>query len=138
MYMRNLMEIVNSKGYIDVEFGRDVEECDGPTNGMRARIESVTLDQSNGYDCWILKANMSVFESYNDSLDTRDFYDSQGKPCLSWKESGYYPKDGIENLYVNEEFDCRLIDDKTSNLYNRYLMEGNGLSYLSWLESLVS
>lgn len=49
---------------------------------------------------YIIDVDLNEFESYNDSVADRNFYDRHTQPVLTAKEAGCYPANGIERVYL--------------------------------------
>ena len=76
------------------------------------------------------------FESYNRSVATFDWRDKEGKYTLTWFDSGYYPKDGKDDLYLPKNLKVDEVFEfiKDTTLFNEYLLTNKKTSYLEWLE----
>jgi len=49
--------------------------------------------------------DLSEFETENDSVMKRNFYDSDGIPCLNAKQAKMYPESNIEEVYLEHNHD---------------------------------
>lgn len=128
-----------------VEFGEGIEAQEGYLDPrMRGRIISVLEDRD---DFAIFTVDLNGFEAHNKPLEQPNYYDRNGNPGLTATEANKLPKGGIEKLYlsftetVSESFTLdqvlRIIDEESLSLYQEYLSEAPGYSYIVWLEKQV-
>lgn len=74
-------------------------ECN-PSTGMRGYLRKVTGPDEHEVCEAII--DCAPFADDNDRFDERNFYDSNSKPCLSWRESPYW-NGGQETIYFEEK-----------------------------------
>lgn len=143
MKTRELVELVNQgvKPVIRVVRGTDLE---GPDNGMLGRITSVGIediwDRENSTVEFVI--DFKEFEEINIPFAKKDWYDSNGIPCLTWMESRGYEKDskshGIFEMLREKQQDADLVMIELveeNKWLTEYLKTDKKLSYTQYLES---
>jgi hypothetical protein len=104
MTINELRKRVRRGERIIVEFTKVIENYEACIDdGMRALISRI--DSVDDFDCSQVHFDLSSFESYNDGFVKYNYYDKNGIACLSAKEAGRYPKNGIETIYFDENID---------------------------------
>lgn len=111
----------------------DAEDYAEP--GMRARIVAIT--PKNG--CYKFRFDFAAFDAYNRHLETANFYDKDGDPCLTARESGHY--EDMSDYYLNApetwpDWFCVIEDEAGPQqlLADYFRSRKNGQTYTMWLE----
>lgn len=104
--------------------------------GMRGRLVAVSNEHD---DMFKLHVDLSEFDDFNRQFESANYYDKDGVPRLTARESGFYkaPKDEI---YVdnNEDVDfCVVEEPNRLALYELYRKAGDNLTYVQWLEDRI-
>ena len=99
---RELISRVRDGGYRPVvrmtKYGGDnLETC--MNEPQMGRIVYAEIHHE-GDGVYIIDIDLNEFDSYNDSVAHRNFYDRGGQPVLSAKEANCWPKNGIERVYL--------------------------------------
>jgi hypothetical protein len=86
-----------------------------------------------------LRIDLSEFDGYNDQFFSANYYDKAGVPCLNCKQAGRYPKDHIEDLYLEsingQPFEV-FKGKELSIHYREYLKNSpDNMNYIQWLEA---
>lgn len=66
--------------------------------GMLGRVTKITHE----HDYIVVTLNVREFEEYNKTKAQPNFFDKDGRPTLKWHETTFYPKDGREDVYIEE------------------------------------
>lgn len=113
-----------------VEFDDTWEDFD---KGMRGRIISYGHERQ---DSMFFICDLSEYEDYNDMFDQGNWNDPNGIPCLKWRETKYYPKDGKYKivLYTDVDDAVNFVIVDESPLYKEYRESNAKVSYVKWLE----
>lgn len=86
-----------------IQFNKDILEREQYAGvGVRCRVLEVSYECDGVY---LARCDLKEFESHNDSIDGREWLDSTGIGSLSWIESGFYPEDGIYDLYFDLDYE---------------------------------
>jgi len=103
--------------------------------GMRARLVKIdkTYDDHCGFvfDC-------TEFDKVNVHLESANYYDEHGNPCLTARQANQY--NPIEELYLmynddSETFFEIIEEDVRSQLFTEYLLDTSvDVTYVEWLE----
>lgn len=109
--------------------GEYLEESFDPK--MIGRVISASVQYGDSY---VFKVDMNRFEDYNKTVAGYDWIDNNGEPTLNWFESGYYPENGIKEIYFPMDIDCPFEIMSENKWFNQYLQEGYKGSYIEWLE----
>jgi hypothetical protein len=73
-----------------VQFGKGIENQESYLEpNMRGRIISVENTFDNTFR---FEIDINEFETHNKSLESRNYYDEKGVPCLTATERGLYPR----------------------------------------------
>lgn len=125
-------------GPVNVEFVSGVEDLEAyPEAGMRATITSVIRDHDDE-DVFIVGLDFTEHDEFNKAFESTNYFDRNGNPTLTAREAGCYLLK--ENIYVMSSDETtkyfNLID--RSPLYQKYLDEKPSVSYVEWLERLVT
>ena len=133
-----LEQKLSSGARMVVRFNENTEKHDiDPDVGMMAEVVAFQFQPDN---CTKITINVEPFAAHNRQCSKPNFYDRNGQPTLHWHETAYYPKDGINVLYVSTDgcdgvpFDL-IEDPATQALFAEYMAtpEPRG-SYVAWLE----
>lgn len=122
----------NHEGLV-IEFGEGVEDIDAyPETNMRARLLGVEIRPD---DIAILKVDYSLFDEFNKSFESANYWDNFGTPRLTAREAGYYKAQ--EDIAVTASRDLAsvvsILDDKTRSLISEYEASSHK-NYVRWLE----
>jgi hypothetical protein len=143
MKTKELVELVTQgvKPVIRVKNGLDI---DGPDTGMWGRIISIGIedvwDRENSTIEFVI--DFKEFEEINKPLAKKDWYNSEGVPCLTWMESRNYENEvksfGIFEMLREKQVDAELsiIEMVEENKWlTSYLETDRKMSYTEFLES---
>lgn len=136
MKSNELFQLVRDGKHPIVKFTKDiyeyVEESVDPH--MMGKIVQATQEYEDSYRFLL---DLNGFEEHNKSVASRDWRDSSGEPKLTWFETSFYPKDGIEAVYlpINIELPLEIIED--NSLLSEYLSSQSTFSYVEWLEEQI-
>ncbi|EPZ47695.1 hypothetical protein [Alicyclobacillus acidoterrestris] len=141
MNAKQFYELVQSGTRPVIEITQEYDE--GADIGMRMRALSISIDDPESqYACYIIKCDLKEFENYNEPFEKANWYDKNGQPTLKWRETGFYPRDGITELYLNvndvddiESALFKVVEENT--IYNEYVQSESKLPYVVWLEDRV-
>ena len=115
-----------------------IEDCEGyAETGMRARL--IGVYKGGDEDCIEIKVDFSEFEDFNKGFESSNYYDKSGQACLSAREAGFYKP--VDNYFIDTKSALTLIavvDDWRGRLFEEWQKNGNGASYVSWLETKVA
>lgn len=100
------------------------------SNVRRKRAKVIAVD-----------VNYGKFEEYNKQYESRDCYDKEGNPNLTYREAGLY--EVTDTLYFDENSNPNdyfsLIPSSTSSLQTMYMKEKNvNETYIQWLERTLT
>lgn len=128
-----------------VEFTPRIEEMEAyAETGIRARILSITAEGTSRKELdehiYIIKFDYSEFDEFNTRYETANYYDKNGVPCLTARQSGFYnPQEkiyfGTPLKWPFEDY-FNVVDSKTAELIKKF-KESGAKSYVEWLESQV-
>jgi hypothetical protein len=142
MKTKELVELVR-EGVKPVIRVKDSLNIDGPDNGMLGRIISVGVEDNwgDGDSTIEFVIDFKEFEEVNKPLAEKNWYDSNGVPCLTWMESMVYEKDvksfGIFEMLREKQADAELsmIEIVEENKWlTMYLETDKQMSYTEFLE----
>ncbi|MBC8741842.1 hypothetical protein F6X40_35425 [Paraburkholderia sp. UCT31] len=138
MKFKELFTLAASGAPVVVECKDEVGRWDGYAEaGMRMAIVGGRVTEP---EVGQLLVDFTEFDSFNQTFESRNYYDAEGKPTRTAREAGYYkPKDAF---YVDPEEDIgaflEIIDDKRKRLIVAYAeLPEPKPSYTSWLEQMV-
>ncbi|MBW6122587.1 hypothetical protein KZ843_06730 [Pseudomonas aeruginosa] len=132
MNVQNLQEML-AAGPVAIEFAAGAEDLEAYVDPMmRAHLVSVRVDPD---DVAVLKVDYSAYDEYNKAFEKANYYDKNGNPTLTARESGDY--DVQENLYVSasEELDhiFTALPSISTQLLEEFKASGQ-TGYVRWLE----
>ena len=79
-----------------IEFTKGIEDLEGYAEpGMRAHLVDYLPSRDDVVE---LRVNYQIFEEFNRGLEKANYYDKDGKPTLTARESGHY--NVTETYYV--------------------------------------
>ncbi|CDH95480.1 hypothetical protein CHR37_05405 [Bacillus velezensis] len=83
--------------------------------------------------------DLNPFEAYNRSVARHDWRDDEGNCVLTWFDTSFYPKNGIEAIYlpINERTEIAFDFTEEDSLLNEYAKVPPEISYVEWLENEV-
>ena len=98
-----LRDMIQSGVQPVVTFGPRIEDLETSIDAnMRGRLLTVTRE---GDGVFRVTVDLNPFEAYNDRYAKSNYWDGQGNATLTAKQAGYYPKDGIETIYLDADID---------------------------------
>lgn len=113
-----------------------------PDPGMLGRI--LEVGQVDEYDPKESTVDFTVdfleFTEQNKAFATRNFYDANGQPTLTWMETDYYEKSAICRIHEMYKSGGELCDLEhfeivsENKILTEYLESGSKLTYTNWLE----
>lgn len=120
-------------GPVAIEFKECAEDLEAYVEPkMRAHVISVKVGPD---DIAVLKVDYSAYDEFNKAFETANYFDKNGNPTLTARESGDYNLQ--EDLYVSasEELDPILtaLPSVSAHLLDEYRASGQS-SYVRWLE----
>lgn len=132
MKVQNLQELL-AAGPVAIEFGDGVEELEAYVEPkMRAHLVSVKVMPD---DIAVLKVDYSAYDDFNKAFEQANYYDANGAPTLTARESGNY--DIQEDLYVmaSEDVDhiLSVLPSFSTQLLDEFNASGQS-GYMRWLE----
>jgi hypothetical protein len=111
-------------------------DADPDMKGQIISFEEDDIDDE-GSISYKFVVDISGYEDYNKSV-ARNIWvaDSNGEYTKTWFESGFYPKDGLYDIWAMNYQSCidAGFDFVENKLYLRYIESKTELSYLQWLE----
>lgn len=129
-----------------IEFISDDEAGEYAEKGMRARLRDVSLDTEANDPNWVVFRavfDYEEFEEHNMALESPTFYDSNGIPCRTAHQVGFYEHQ--EKTFLNPfslgtlfRFMDQEENERTKMLQAAHKESGTKLSYLSWLELMAA
>lgn len=127
-----------------VTFNKEINSHEADVDeGMKGRIIAFRAGSDESF-CKII-VELKEFEAHNDPLMQPTYYDKEGKPTLTWKETGKY--DGKETIYYTFgtplPFDVELSDEdvkrqKIQKLAKEYRPSMNTEVLHHWAAELVA
>lgn len=100
---------------------------------MMGRVIDVRKEYDDGYR---LLVDMNGYEKHNKSVAQYDWRDSKGELTLSWFDTKYYPKDGIEALHIPLEGEAPF-EVVNHYLFSNYLKSKTDETYVEFLENVI-
>lgn len=101
--------------------------------GMRGRLVAISDEHD---DMFQLHVDLAEFDDFNRQFESANFYDKNGRACLTAREAGVY-KEPKEWFFVgnDDEIDfCEVEEAPRCALYAEYQKTASSLSYVQWLE----
>lgn len=125
---KNKKPIIKMKGNI-YEYA---EESFDPE--MIGKVIDVYMEDDDSY---CLLVDMNGYEKHNKLVAVHNWEDDKGEFTLSWFDTKYYPKNGIEALYVplNHNVPFEIINP--SYLFSNYLKDKSNKTYVEFLEDII-
>ena len=82
-------------------FGERIEDFEVyPENGMKARIEAC---RRTGDGCVMMVFDYTEFDRHNAALESANYYDKMGVPCLTARQAGMYSATGDPIYFEADE-----------------------------------
>lgn len=127
----------------DIEFFKPVEEyVENVDAGMRATIIRISDDEHGipGDPCFQIHYTLAKFDAYNRDFEKASFYDSDGKPTLTLRQTGHYSEE--DSVYVGNDWQAciKLVDSAQGKLFDMFMIDKTAqpdITYVAWLETLV-
>lgn len=78
---------------------------DYPEEGMKARIKQVSYDKVHNVSdrCHRITLDYGEFDEFNKVRETANYYDSEGRACLTAREAGFYKS--VDVMFVGGTVD---------------------------------
>jgi hypothetical protein len=146
MKTKELMTMLDEGINPIIEFTKRISDINGPDFGMMGKVIRYR-DRDNWGDGDVtiyFDIDMSEFEEHNKTKAKSDWYDKNSVPCLTWFESGMYPKDGIESIcemLIEKEQDSDLIMVEVvevSDYFKEYQQSEFKGTYVKFLEDKLN
>ncbi|EPP9373566.1 hypothetical protein PZF67_005271 [Pseudomonas aeruginosa] len=132
MNVQNLQELL-AAGPVAIEFGECAEDLEAYVDPkMRAHVMSVRVGPD---DVAVLRVDYSAYDEYNKAFEKANYYDKNGNPTLTARETGNY--DFQEDLYVSASEELDHILTALPGISTQLLEEFNAsgqTGYVRWLE----
>ncbi|MGF7535513.1 hypothetical protein AAGG74_17820 [Bacillus mexicanus] len=137
---KELISLYKSGKEIQVEFTEEVLEQETRfEEGMRAYISGITEPDEEGMI--IIQFEERGYKEFNKSMETPKYFTGEPGVYEKYSDSKYHKSfNGKETLYEMDYLEMEkftIIDEGSKELFQRYLKEGQEMSYVNWLESLV-
>lgn len=120
-----------------IEFTKGVDDLEGYAEpGMRAHLVDYLPSRDDVVE---LRVNYQIFEDFNRGLEKANYYDKDGKPTLTARESGHY--NVTETYYVMATDDpAKYFSaiDPALGLLQEWQNTDRQKSYVSFLEEQVA
>lgn len=109
--------------------------CEG---GMKARI--INCKKAGPFSgSYELVFSFEEFDEFNKGFETSNYFDGNGVPCLTARESGLYTP--VDSVFFAEDDDWsfyfEILDEQKMKLFKGYSESGDCVTYLEWLEHKV-
>jgi hypothetical protein len=76
----------------------------GPDCGQLFIVRSVNVEEEGTeHEHFEVVLDVETYEAHNLPFMIANWYDDNHVPCLTWKESGSYPKNGLESVYLSSD-----------------------------------
>lgn len=137
--VQKLFDLVKNGKKPIVTFKKGIEDKDAyAESGMRARavrVETSKIDDSVHNIFFAFEE----FTDHNMPLESSNYYDKSGSPTLNARQAGFYfPEESMYFcLYEKLEGLMDIESDDAVALFDAYMAEKSGLTYLQWLEAKV-
>lgn len=137
MKSKELYELVRQGKKPVIKFNKGVYDyCDDSFDPlMIGRITGVSIEFEDSYRFLV---DLNDYEAHNRSVALYDWKDKNGNPTLTWFDTVYYPKDGIEVMYLPGDYSFNIEDVfdfvEENSLFQEFLNSKTNLTYVEWLE----
>jgi len=138
---KELRKIINSGIIPLVEFTENINDMDCRfEKGMRAYITGVSEEDRSG--CITVICEEKDLIDYNKKIETPDWFNPATENYdLKFSDTEWNKtyKGVVEYYEMEDEEICNfnIIDDGSLSLFNEYLKEYTGLTYVEWLEDII-
>lgn len=138
--IKDLQQLLAAGVPVAVEFTKGIEECeDYAEPGMRAYAISYQLQE---HDVCRVGFDFAPFDAHNKAFEQANYYDRDGKPCLTAREAGKYKPQDESYLTPDDAMDTKFTLMPTESLalfveYGKTVVPGTESSYIQWLEAQV-
>jgi hypothetical protein len=120
-------------------FNKGIEDLEAyPETGMRATVIGFSVERD---DVGKVRVSYKKFDEYNKQFESSNYYDAQGKPVLTARESGNYNEG--ETLYTDvnparaKKIPFKLLAPELDNIMEEWRTEQKGKSvgvpYAAWV-----
>ncbi|MCY7900531.1 hypothetical protein [Bacillus inaquosorum] len=138
MKMIKLYELVSEGKKPIIKFNDNVYEWieESVDTMMMGKIIGASIEYEDSVRFLI---DLNPFEAYNRSVARHDWRDDEGNCVLTWFDTSFYPKNGIEAIYlpINEKTEIVFDFTEEDSLLNEYAKITQEISYVEWLENEV-
>lgn len=135
MNSKELFNIVKSGKKPEIRFTEDpelyLEESVDPE--MMGRVIKASVDE----DCLVFRIDLNPYQEHNQSVGKPNWYNQEGEAVLTYLESNFYPKDGVEVLYLPLDAEVPIELIEPNSLVGEYLQGDKEDSYVKWLENQI-
>lgn len=78
---------------------------DYPEEGMKARIKQVSFDKNHEITecCHRITFDYGEFDEFNKVRETANYYDMEGRACLTAREAGFYTP--VDHMFIGGTLD---------------------------------
>ena len=78
---------------------------DYPEEGMKARIKQVSFDKNHEISdrCHRITFDYGEFDEFNKVRETANYYDMEGRACLTAREAGFYTP--VDHMFIGGTLD---------------------------------
>jgi len=134
----DLAQILRAGSRLPVQFGPRINDCESYAEpGMRAVAVAAPYHAVPGM--LAVTFDFQPFDAHNRGMESANYYDASGKPCLTAREANRYRP--VDTLYFTptDELPPWLVPlgHERAELYRRYVESGTAEPYVEWLEAAV-
>jgi hypothetical protein len=141
MIGKELLKMFENGKKITIRFTKGIEQAEGMfQENMMAEILSIYKDD----DYLVLKVDQTKYYESNKQFDVPSWLNKDtGAYDLSYSEyrkqygQDVHMTEEIYDNYKDELYNIIVVEDNTKELYERYLKESEGKTYIEWLENIV-
>lgn len=135
--IKDIQQLLAAGAPVAVEFTKGIEDSEAyPEPGMRAYAVGFVLHE---HDVCAVRFDFAPFDEHNKAFEQSNYYDREGKPCLTAREAGQYkPQDDLY-LTPDDDMDTKftLVPTERLALFVEYGKAPVRGTYVSWLEAQV-
>jgi hypothetical protein len=140
MKMTDFFQLVASGATPIIEFAQGVDEKESfAEKGMRARVLGASDDSPSKVIRLLL--DFSEFEGMNFPLQSANYFDKKGNPCLTAQQAGFYRPQDDMHVDHDESMETlfKVADDSQTALFDEYCVAAaqTPMTYLTWLEQAL-
>lgn len=136
MKIKDFVKLCNSGINPVIKMNKNI--CDYAEDSFDPEMIGKVVDVKIEYeDSYCLLIDMNGYEKHNKSVASYDWFDEEGIAKVTWFDTKYYPKDGVEPLYLPFDGDIPFEIINQNYLFSNYLKSGSDKTYVEFLENLV-